>query len=84
MRPPAMARRVIWAHAGFIPQMKRAGMVKRTPEATEELAEPTVWDMLDSRMECWNPMAENTRKVTTVRTATGMEVLMVRPAINPR
>ena len=64
--------------------MKRAGMVKRTPEATEELADPTVWEMLDSSMECLNPAAVKARKATTVRTATGIDVLMVRPAIGPR
>ena len=79
-----MARRVIWPQAGFIPQMKRAGMVKSTPEATEELADPMVWDMLDSRMECWNPIPDIARNTTTVSTATGIEVLMVRPAIRPR
>ena len=84
MRPPHMARAVIWRHAGFIPQMKRAGIVNRTPEATEELAEPMVCDMLASRMLCLKPTAWSSRKATTVSTATGMEVLMVKPALRPR
>ena len=84
MRPPAMARSVICAHAGFMPQMKSAGMVKSTPDATDDEADPTVWEMLDSRMECFSPAAVNARNTTTVSTATGMEVLMVSPARSPR
>ena len=44
IRPPAMARRVICAHAGFMPQMNRAGMVKSTPDATDELASDRVYE----------------------------------------
>ena len=84
MRPPHIARAVIWRQAGFIPQMKRAGIVNRTPEATEELADPMVCDMLASRMLCLKPRAWSRRNVTTVSTATGMDVLMVRPALRPR
>ncbi len=79
-----MASRVICRQAGDIPQMNRAGMVKSTPEATDELAEPMVWDILASRMLCLPPKTLAMRKATTVSTATGMEVLMVRPALRPR
>jgi hypothetical protein len=64
--------------------MNRAGMVKSTPEATEELAEPTVCDMLLSRMLCRRPKAVKRRNATTVSTATGIEVLIVSPALRPR
>ena len=79
-----MVSRVICAQAGLIPQMNSAGMVNNTPEATEELAEPTVCDMLLSRMLWRRPKAVNTRNATTVRTATGIEVLIVSPALSPR
>ena len=59
-------------------------MVKSTPEATDELADPMVCDMLASRMLCLPPMADHTRNATTVSTATGMDVLIVRPALSPR
>ena len=53
------------AQAGLIPQMNRAGIVNSTPEATEELAEPTVCDMLLSRMVCLRPKAVSSRNATT-------------------
>jgi hypothetical protein len=64
--------------------MNSAGMVNRTPDATEEDADPTVWEMFDSRMECLSPAAVNNRNMTTVSTATGIDVLMVRPAMSPK
>lgn len=84
MTPPHMASSVIWLQATGICQMNRAGMVNSTPEATEELAEPTVCDRLASRIEWLPPNALRARKATTVSTATGMEVLMVSPALRPR
>jgi hypothetical protein len=79
-----MARRVIWRHSGDIPQMKRAGMVNNTPDATEELADPIVCDMFVSSMLCCRPIAEKIRKATTVSTATGIDVLIVNPAFSPK
>ena len=67
-----------------MPQMNRAGMVNSTPDATDELAEPIVCDMFASRMLCCMPKALNNRKATTVSTATGIEVLIVSPALRPR
>ncbi len=83
--PPAIASSVICAHAGLMPQMNSAGMVNSTPDATEELADPTVCDMLLSRILCLVPnTAVSNRKATTVSTATGIDVLMVSPALSPR
>lgn len=65
-------------------QMKSAGTVKSTPEATEELAEPIVCDMFASRMLSRTPTSESSRKATTVSTATGIDVLIVSPAFRPR
>ncbi len=48
--PPAIASSVIWRQAGLMPQMNSAGIVNSTPEATDELADPIVCDMLLSRM----------------------------------
>jgi hypothetical protein len=79
-----MASSVVCRHAGVIPHMNSAGMVNSTPEATDELADPMVWDMLLSRMLCPSPNAVNSRNATTVSTATGMEVLIVSPAIRPK
>ena len=64
--------------------MNRAGTVKSIPEATDELAEPIVCDMFASRMLLCAPKARSNRKTTTVNTATGIEVLIVRPAFRPR
>ena len=50
INPPHIARRVTCSHSGSRPQMNRAGIVKRTPEATDELADPTVCDMFVSRI----------------------------------
>ncbi len=55
-----------------------------SPDATDELAEPIVCDMFVSRMLWPTPNIRNTRKVTTVSTATGIEVLIVSPAFKPR
>src|SRR3990172_3875146 len=84
MMPPAIASRVIWAHSGLIPQMNSAGMVNSTPDATDDDAEPTVWEMLLSRMVWETPNAWSSRNTTTVSTAIGIDVLMVRPALRPR
>jgi hypothetical protein len=67
-----------------MPQMNSAGRVNRTPEATEELAEPIVCEVLASRMLCRTPTTPSSRNATTVSTATGIDVLMVRPALRPR
>ena len=64
--------------------MNNAGIVNSTPEATDELAEPTVCDMFSSRMLWRSPVAWSSLNTTTVSTATGIEVLMVRPALSPR
>ena len=82
--PPAIVRSVICAQAGLIPHMNRAGIVNRTPDASEELADPTVCEMLLSRMLCRTPKAARIRNATTVSTATGIDVLIVRPALSPR
>ncbi len=82
--PPAIVSNVICRQAGDMPQMNNAGMVNSTPDATDELAEPIVWDMLLSRIECRRPNDSRIRKVTTVSTATGIDVLIVKPALSPR
>ena len=53
-------------------------------KATEELAEPTVWEMFVSRIEPELPARASRRNTTTVNTATGIEVLIVKPDIRPR
>jgi hypothetical protein len=64
--------------------MNSAGIVNSTPDATDELADPMVCDMLASRMLCCIPNALNSRNATTVSTATGIDVLIVNPAFRPR
>ena len=84
MIPPHIDSSAIWRHAGVMPHMNRAGIVNSTPEATEELADPMVCDMLLSRMVCRTPNELRARNTTTVSTAAGIEVLIVSPALRPR
>lgn len=82
--PPDMASKVSCANCGCTPHTYKAGIVKMTPDAIEELAEPIVCDMLVSRMECGLPViALRDVKVTTESTAMGMDVLMVSPPSVP-
>ncbi len=59
-------------------------MVKMTPEAKDELAEPTVWEILFSKMVVLPNRGLAKRKKATVITATGIEVETVRPAFKPK
>ena len=79
-----MASMAIWKIEGSIPHRNRAGMVKITPEASEELAEPAVWEMLLSRMVARPKNLRVKRKKPTVITATGIEVETVKPTSRPR
>ena len=67
-----------------MPHINKAGSVNRAPLATDELAEPIVCDILVSSKLYLNPKTDNRRKTTTVRTATGIDVLIVRPALSPK
>jgi hypothetical protein len=71
-----------------MPHRKSAGRVKMIPEATEDDAEPIVWLMFASRRRVPFPDfsfgRRQTAKATTVRTATGIDVEMVRPTRSPR
>ena len=80
-----MARLAICTSEGLKPHKNSAGMVKITPEAKDELAEPIVWEMLFSRMVVPLPKrALEKRKKATVITATGIDVDTVKPAFNPK
>ena len=59
-------------------------MVKIVPEASDELAEPIVCDMLASRIIPRPRAEEGSRKKATVRTAMGIDVETVRPTRRPR
>ena len=83
-RPPAIASRVICNKDGYKPQRNNAGSVKITPLATELEEEPTVCAMLASSMLAVPPIFLNAWKAATVITATGMDVLIVKPARKPR
>jgi hypothetical protein len=48
--PPRKARIATCHSGGASPHMNSAGMVKMVPEASDELAEPIVCDMLASRI----------------------------------
>ena len=62
--------------------MNNAGIVNNTPDASDELADPIVWDMFASRIVCCVPNpARKDANTTTVKTAIGIDVLMVNPAI---
>jgi len=67
-----------------MPHRKRAGRVKMTPEASDELAEPIVCDMLASRMVGRPQNRCISRNRPTVMTATGIDVDTVIPASRPR
>ena len=82
--PPLMASSVICRSSGGMPHMKSAGSVKITPLASELDAEPVVCEMLVSRIVPLMPATDSARNTATVMTATGMDVLMVRPARSPR
>jgi hypothetical protein len=64
--------------------MNRAGIVKTTPEAREEEAEPAVCPMFTSRIELFPIRGRSTANAATMITASGIEVLMVRPTFRPR
>ena len=55
-----------------------------TPEASDELAEPVVWDMLLSRIDARPKKRCVKRKKPTAITATGIDVDTVIPARSPR
>ena len=59
-------------------------MVKMTPEASEELAEPVVCEILLSSMLARPNKPRVRRKKPTVMTATGIEVETVIPTSKPR
>ena len=79
--PPRRARTATCQSGGVIPQRNSAGMVKIVPVASDELAEPTVWEMFASRMTSRCRIKRNS---ATVSTAMGIEVETVRPTRRPR
>ena len=79
-----MASKVICSNSGGMPHMNNAGRVKITPLASELDAEPVVCAILVSSIVPLMPTPCSARKTATVITATGIEVLIVRPARNPR
>ena len=83
-RPPHRASNTICSSCGGTPHMNSAGSVKITPEASELEAEPVVCARLASRIVPLRPKPFSRRNMATVITATGIEVLTVRPARNPR
>ena len=83
-RPPHIASSVICNKSGGMPHINSAGSVKMTPLARELDADPVVWEMLVSRILPRIPTCARARKTATVMTATGIDVLIVRPARKPR
>ncbi len=69
---------------GLNPQRKSAGMVKIRPDAWLDDADPTVWEMLCSRMVERPQTPCSARKTATVITAIGIEVETVSPTRRPR
>ena len=69
---------------GANPHKNKAGKVKIMPLAMEEEAEPIVWLRLASRILEVPPNLRMVLNAATVITATGIEVLIVKPALNPR
>jgi hypothetical protein len=82
--PPSRAKEPILKRLGLKPHIKRAGMVKISPEAREELAEPVVWAMLQSRIELFPRRGRNALKTATEITARGIAVEIVSPTLKPR
>ena len=83
-KPPDIASKVICSNSGGMPHMNSAGSVKMTPLARELEAEPVVCEILVSRIVPPTPMPLSARNTATVMTATGIDVLIVRPARRPR
>jgi hypothetical protein len=81
---PSIPSSPICRIVGSSPQRNKAGIVKMIPEAKDELADPTVWDMLCSRMVVRPKRPRAARKNAIVMTAMGMEVLIVSPTRSPR
>lgn len=69
---------------GLKPQRKRAGIVKMSPEANEELADPVVWAILQSKIVLFPRIGLNALNTATEITARGMAVDIVSPTLNPR
>jgi len=69
---------------GASPHIKSAGMVKMVPEASDDEADPAVCPILTSRIEALPMTGRRAAKAATMMTASGMEVLMVRPTRRPR
>ncbi len=67
-----------------MPHMNNAGSVKITPLASELEADPVVCEMLVSSIVPRTPTVVSARNTATVMTATGIDVLIVRPARRPR
>ncbi len=55
-----------------------------SPEANEELAEPVVWAILQSKIVLFPRIGPNALNTATEITASGMAVDMVSPTLNPR
>jgi len=64
--------------------MKSAGIVKMMPDASDELADSAVCEMLHSRIVGLPMSGVSKRSTATDTTASGMEVLMVSPTRRPR
>ena len=82
-----MARIAIWMNPvpsdGAIPHMNSAGMVKIVPEASDDEADPAVCPMLTSRIVLPPMIGRSAANAATMITASGIEVLMVRPTCSP-
>ena len=82
--PPHTASSVIWTRGASYPHRKRAGTVNINPEASEELAEPVVWEMLHSRIVGLPNSGVSILRIATETTASGIAVLIVSPTLRPR
>ncbi len=82
--PPIMAKAPILKIPGLNPHMKSAGMVKIMPEASDELAEPVVWAILQSKMVLFPKTGVSALKTATAMTAKGIAVEMVKPTLSPK
>ena len=82
--PPVKPITVMLKIDGSSPHKNRAGSVKIIPLARLELAEPTVWEMLCSRMVVLPKIGFTSLKKPTVITAIGTDVDTVIPTLRPR
>jgi len=79
-----MASMPIFNNGGSKPHMNSAGTVKMIPDAMDDAADPPVCEMLHSRMLVGRVNVPISLNSATLITASGIDVLIVKPTLRPR